>query len=54
VIVASLLAGESRHHEALDIWRTVLEGESRAVMPWTVLVEKMMNKVGLLNAEKTK
>jgi len=39
VIVASLLAGESRHHEALDIWKTVLEGENRAVMPWTVLVE---------------
>jgi len=39
VIIASLLEKEPRHTEALEIWSTVLSGDSLAIMPYSVLVE---------------
>lgn len=39
VIISSLLEQESRHKEALEIWKRVLSGKDFAVMPFSVLVE---------------
>jgi predicted nucleic acid-binding protein len=39
VIISSLLEQETRHQEALKIWRGVLSGKNFAVMPYSVLVE---------------
>jgi len=39
VIISSLLPGEKRHQEALEIWAKVLNGNTPAVMPYSVLVE---------------
>jgi len=39
VVVASLLAHDPRHREALVLMEQVLKGEVRAVMPCSVLVE---------------
>lgn len=39
VIISSLLEQESRHKEALAIWKRVLAGKDFAVMPFSVLVE---------------
>lgn len=39
VIISSLLEQESRHREALEIWKRVLAGKNFAVMPFSVLVE---------------
>lgn len=39
VIISSLLEQESRHKEALKIWKRVLAGKDFAVMPFSVLVE---------------
>lgn len=39
VIISSLLEQESRHKEALEIWKRVLAGKDFAVMPLSVLVE---------------
>jgi predicted nucleic acid-binding protein len=39
VIIASLLEGEPRHDEALQIWESVLSGGNAAIMPYSVFVE---------------
>jgi predicted nucleic acid-binding protein len=39
VIISSLLEQESRHKDALEIWKRVLAGKDFAVMPFSVLVE---------------
>ena len=39
VVVASLLAHDPRHREALVLMEQVIKGEVRAVMPCSVLVE---------------
>lgn len=39
VIIASLLENEPRHHEAFQIWESVLSGKNMAVMPYSVFVE---------------
>jgi predicted nucleic acid-binding protein len=39
VIIASLLENEPRHHEASQIWESVLSGKNMAVMPYSVFVE---------------
>jgi predicted nucleic acid-binding protein len=39
VIISSLLPNEKRHEEACQIWGKVLNGETPAVMPYSVLVE---------------
>ena len=39
VIIASLLEKEHRHHEACQIWESILSGENVAIMPYSVFVE---------------
>ncbi len=39
VIVASLIEKETRHTEALQIWKSVLSGDNMAIMPYSILVE---------------